>query len=259
MKKSILFFFVMLAGALCFSSCQKPEGDDVNDLFLGNDASSMFRWEMLPNVDYADVEVTVSFKKDTVAIVDLVKICYCLESDPKVKKELNLIEKETTIIGSKPLVMKARIEGLEPDTTYKYCVCLKDFFGEHQSDTCVMRTKKTNNGHARVTTDSIQIVKQEDNEELWFYGSVRTHYKALQRSKIELKFRYGDYKTVLDNELTSFTIDRMSDTINDTVTCEYHCTMPNEIDSCWYRASVKDAWGNNLESVETLFFNKIQE
>ena len=257
MKKSILFFFVMLAGVLCFSSCQKPEGDDVNDLFLGNDASSLFRWKMLPKVDYADVEVSINFKKDTVAIVDLMKICYCLESDTLFKK-LNLIEKETSIIGSKPLVMKARIEGLEPDTTYKYYFCLKDFFGEHKSDTYVMRTKNTNNGHAQVTTDSIQVIENEDNGELRFYGSVRTHYKALQRSKLELKFRYGNIKTVLDNELTNFMIDRMSDTINDTVTCVYYCTMPNEIDSCWYRAFVKDAWGNDFESLDTLFFKNIQ-
>ena len=108
----------------------------------------------------------------------------------------------------------------------------------------------TQHGLARVTTDSVRIVENE----LYFYGSVRTHWRALNElTGYTLGIRYGATADQLDQELRDFVIDNYESGYitepdnGDTVTCVFHCPSPL-LDSCWYQAFVVDSWGNEYVS-----------
>ena len=247
MKKSILFL-AALVGLLCFASCQKSEGDDPNDLFIGND-SSLFAWKVTPNVDFADLQVKANFN-DTTTTVEVFSMALVLfeaadttqadstaASSQEVLK-LELIKEFTEV--DRTWRMDTIMGGLKPRTAYKGYLRMEDFFGAHQSDTVEFVTKGTIGGTVLVTTDS---VKTDSTNNLLFYGSVRTHFRALESTGVELKIKYGDTDSTLNNVLSNWVIDEMTEPVDDTVVCKYHCTTAM-MDSCWFQAAVKDSWGN---------------
>lgn len=255
MKKSILFF-VTLVGLLCFASCQKPEGDDFNSSFAGTDSTGLFQWKVAPNVDFADIFVKSSLP-DTLKKVNVNEMTlYCFErpadttTSGKSDIILRLIEKPIEI--TKTWEIMGRVGGLLPEKDYGCFLQVDDFFGIHNSDTVYFATKGTTGGSVLVTTDSAKI--DGENNELFLYGSVRSHFRALDTTKLELKFRYGSFKDNMDNVLTNYVIDYCGDTVADTVTIDFHCSMPL-VDSCWYQAFVKDSWENEYSSTDTLLYS----
>lgn len=253
MKRSILFF-AALVGLICFASCQKPEGDDPNDIFIGGD-SSLFQWKVTPNVDYADLIVKACLN-DTTASIDVFSMTFvCFEATAEADStesdtthsrlgdlKLELIKEFTNV--EKDWRTEGKLEGLTPGTTYKCYMKMEDFFGIHISDTGSFITKGTIGGTVQVGTDSVKV--DADNN-LLFYGSVRTHYRALDSTGVELKIKYGDTDSTLNDVLTNYVIDEMTEPVNDTVVCKYHCSM-TMVDSCWYQAAFKDFWGKEYVS-----------
>ena len=260
MKKSILFF-ATLVGLLCFASCQKPEGDNFDSSFVDVDAdgvSAVFRWSVTPNVDFADCNVQ-AFLGDSSSIqvfkmtlryfespVDSASIASASQDTVDVK----MIDTPTTI--NKGWKDKVQLNGLKPGTHYACYLEYEDFFGFHKSNEQTFETKGTMGGSVLVTTDSAKITGVTNM--LCFYGTVRTHYRALDTTALEIWFKYGWNDSVLDNEVNNYVIDHISDPVEDTVYCKFHCSM-DMVDSCWYQAYVKDAWGHQYSSDNVMEFS----
>lgn len=279
MKKTVLFFAVLM-GALCLASCHKPEGDDLDDLYYEGD-STLFFFNAQGNVDYADFTVWTKplYQKiqvdqlelhwlekplDTVTPQpptpnDTVTPGGSVEPDPgdttggkaAGKDQVHvLIEKTTVLEGDWEASYQAF--DLKPATTYQYFLVVNDLFGAHWSDTLEFTTRPSLDtlSMPSVTTDSAKLV----NSQPCFYGSVKTHWRALDATKgFVLGIRYGLTNDALDQNLTNFVIDLPASgtitqpTDGDSVLCVFHCAAPL-LDSCWYQAYVEDSWGNEFVS-----------
>lgn len=257
MKKTVLFF-ATLVGLLCFASCQKPEGDDFDTSFAGTDTTGVFRWRVTPNVDFADCDVE-AFLGDSTSIEVFEMKLRCFEapvdsasqaSASQDTMEMKMIKTPTKI--NKGWKNKAQLNGLKPGTHYACYLEYEDFFGLHKSEIRAFETKGTSGGSVLVTTDSAKITGLTNM--LCLYGSIRTHFRALDTTALEIWFKYGWNDSVLDNELNNYVIDQISDPVQDTVVCKFHCSM-DMVDSCWYRAYVKDAWGHEFSAENVMEYS----
>ena len=169
------------------------------------------------------------------------------DSDSTAGKDSNIIVRliDKPVVIDKNWSINAQLNGLVPEKNYGCYLQVDDFFGIHNSDTVLFTTKGTAGGAVLLTADS---VRTDASNNLLFYGSMRSHYRAFDSEGLEMKVRYGytldlDSLPLLDQELVNYTIDTMLNRVNDTVTCVFHCTM-DYVDSCWYALAVKDHWGN---------------
>lgn len=258
MKKSILFLAAII-GLLCFASCQKPVGDDPDVTFVSGDTTGLFRWGITPNVDFADVAIEAVLNDTTKSIqVFSMKFYYRLKpvNDTIVGDKWSVKPViETVEVIETGWTAAVQLEGLLPDTTYVCYMEIEDFFGTTKGQEREFATLGTSGGKLVVNADS---VRTDAENNLLFYGSLRSHYRAFDSEGLEMKVRYGttlnpDSVPVLDQESGNYTIDTMLNRVNDTVTCVFHCKM-SYIDSCWYALTVVDHWGNDYHS-DTLQFS----
>ncbi|MBP5573067.1 MAG: hypothetical protein J6X40_02755 [Bacteroidales bacterium] len=271
-------------GAICLAlaSCKKPEGDDLDDLVLSNDTVGMLHLGAVGNVDYADFTISNALaKKVQIEKLELHWFEKPLDSlvpdTPEVPVDSTgtgdtvgvrasyqdvirlLIENPTTLeVGWEK---HYRLFGLKPGTSYCYFLVVEDLLGRKTSDTLEFATKTIADAtmFTRVTADSVRLVESQP----CFYGSVNTHWRALEESVMNpdstftdgfvLGFQYGLTADTLDQVLTNYVIDYPASGFisepaeGDMVFCVFHCAAP-VMDSCWYRAYVRDSWGNEFVS-----------
>ena len=258
--RKYIFFLAALIGLICFASCQKPGGNDPNDVFIGEGDASLFVCKVTPNVDFADLEVKANFKETKVEVFSMSFVYFedaaTSERENSIETEtveLKLIEKSTLI--DEDWEWKDQIENLKPGTAYNYYLRMEDFYGIHESKKQFV-TKGTIGGAVLVTTDGVEV---DSDNNLRFYGSVRTHFRALEGSGVELKIKYSDTDPTLAdvaqiNVLSNYDIDETTDPVNDTEVCKYHCSAPM-MDLCWFQAAFKDAWGNEYVADSIVQYN----
>ena len=242
-------FLGLLIGSLFVVSCHKQEGQIIDPWETTNNVG-FSQCSIVGNVDYAVYNVSLnlqSLTQDSIQ-VERVELKYWADGlGTSDTVTLKLLEDETLAMQETPLLMHDTLwKKISPKTRYSYQLVMTDGFIMHE---VVEGQFETVNPAPSVKIDNAYL----SNGKYYCEATVGAFRRALlddAETPYELRLYYGESEDDVENSVElSDEITKEVKPETDSLYLHFSGSIMNQgIVNLWFKAYVKDSWGNEVYS-----------